>query len=426
MSEFLEHPDQSSDDFTEIISNTPNWFLRWGISCMFIVFLFVFALSCFIRYPYTVGAKFKLISDKSPQIITAHGSGRLRGLTILDGATVKDNQIIGYLESTANADDISILNKNLQKLLSDIYSNRTDLLTESAFGKNNKLGELQKSYETFHKYLNDYNSTFNTGYYKQQQAVIMSEISQLQKMNFNMRDQMALKERDMNISKERLSIQRKLLEKKIISVSELRNEESSYITKSMPYKEASSSLISLDLTVLSKKKELLEIEQTIKSSRENLLQSTKSLLSEIEKWSEEYIIRSEGAGIIVFINPLQNGQYIKQNTDLFYIVTSNDRFVGELMVDQKELGKIKLNQKVHIKFEGYPYQEYGYVIGKISTISNVPLKDNLYRSIVSLPSEFRSNYGKQLTPRWGMLGNAEIMTDDTSVFYRLLSGIIPK
>lgn len=426
MSEKESVHSQVSEEFTEIVSNTPHWILKWGLFCLFSVFFLLFILSWFVKYPYIITARFRLVSTSHPQVITTHNSGRLRELKIIDGARVQDNQVLGYLESTANANDVIKLNKDLHNLYFLLSSTKQELRMESDFLQNYQLGDLQKNYEVFHKNLVDFTSTFKSGYYQNQRDVIYREILQMQKLKSNLSEQKTMKERDMSISQERLSIQKKLLEKKIISVSELRNEESNYITKSLPYKESSSSLINLDLSILTKKRELLEVEQLMNSSRENLIQSTKSLLSDIEKWSAEFVIKAQSTGNIIFINPIQNGQYIKQNTDLFYIVNEKNIFIGELMIDQKELGKVRLNQNVHIKFQGYPYQEYGFVYGKIKTISNVPLADSMYKSYVTLPQDLMTNSGTKLSPRWGMIGDAEIITDDTRVIYRLLSGIIPK
>lgn len=418
--------DEISDEYTELISNTLPWFLRWGMASIFSLFLVFFILSWFIKYPYSVNARFKLVSTSYPQVIASQSNGRLRELKVVDGSKVKDNQILAFLESTANANDIIDLKKKLQLLYVSITHDDYKQLEAYKFTKNYKLGDLQKNYEDFNKSLIDFNSSFNNGYYQKEKNVILNELIQLQKLSSNLKDQKIMKEKDMLISQEKLSIQKKLLEKKIIAPSELRNEESNYIAKSLPYKESSSSIINMDLSLLAKKRELIDIEQKMTSSKENLVQSIKSLLSDIEKWSQEFIIKAPANGSVVFITPLQNGQYIKINTDLFYIVNSTNNFLGELMISQNELGRIKVNQTVHVKFKGYPFQEYGYVIGKIKNISNVPLTDSIYRAYVDFPHGLKTNQNKILTPRWGMTGNTEILTDDSRVMYRLLSGLIPR
>nr|MCU0341918.1 hypothetical protein [Spirosomataceae bacterium] len=81
-------------------------------------------------------------------------------------------------------------------------------------------------------------------------------------------------------------------------------------------------------------------------------------------------------------------------------------------------------QKVLIKFQGYPFEEYGAVEGQIKSISQVPTTDNLFFiAIVSLPNDLKSNSNKQLSYKSGMEASAEIITEDLRlverIFYQL-------
>ena len=84
-----------------------------------------------------------------------------------------------------------------------------------------------------------------------------------------------------------------------------------------------------------------------------------------------------------------------------------------------------LVQRVHdheriIKFAGYPFEEYGAVEGRITTITQLAGDDSTFSAKVHLPAGFTTSYGKRVYYRVGMQANAEIITEDTSLLERLV------
>jgi HlyD family secretion protein len=61
-------------------------------------------------------------------------------------------------------------------------------------------------------------------------------------------------------------------------------------------------------------------------------------------------------------------QNIKLGAEIMYIGTQNQEFFGEISIPQTNFGKVKIGQKVLVKFQGYPFEEFGAVEGKIATI----------------------------------------------------------
>jgi HlyD family secretion protein len=92
--------------------------------------------------------------------------------------------------------------------------------------------------------------------------------------------------------------------------------------------------------------------------------------------------------------------------------------IGKLLLPIAGSGKVKVGQKVNIKFSNYPHMEYGMVSGIIKSISSVP-SDNAYLVEVSLPNGLLTNYKKTLAFNQNMQGNAEIITEDIRVLERV-------
>ena len=64
--------------------------------------------------------------------------------------------------------------------------------------------------------------------------------------------------------------------------------------------------------------------------------------------------------------------YIIKTSDLFATILpeNQQQFMGKLNVLSQNSGKIKQNQKVLIKLENFPHEEYGMLEGKIQTNLN--------------------------------------------------------
>lgn len=100
--------------------------------------------------------------------------------------------------------------------------------------------------------------------------------------------------------------------------------------------------------------------------------------------------------------------------------TNAKQYFGELRIPQANFGRVKKGQKVLIKFQGYPFEEFGAVEGKIGGISQIPSQDNTYfPAIVELPNGLQTNYARNLTYKTGMEASAEIITEDLRLIERV-------
>ncbi|MGJ1432281.1 vitamin K epoxide reductase family protein [Sphingobacterium spiritivorum] len=91
-------------------------------------------------------------------------------------------------------------------------------------------------------------------------------------------------------------------------------------------------------------------------------------------------------------------------------------YYGEMQLPQLEFGKIKIGQEVMIKVRGFQYQEYGYLKGRIQSISDIPIKDSLFLSKVSIERTPKDSLIR-LRPR--LLADVEIITEEQSILKRI-------
>jgi HlyD family secretion protein len=146
------------------------------------------------------------------------------------------------------------------------------------------------------------------------------------------------------------------------------------------------------------------------------------LLGRVPSW----IIRNGMVMVVVVLFILISGSWFFKYPDIIaapvvVAVDVNDSTVitGLVKLKQNIEGKVKVGQRVNLKFVNYPYLEYGMVKGIVSKISLMPTGD-YYALEVGLPEMLVSTYGKKFEFGQELNGIAEIITDDQSLLERIL------
>lgn len=118
-----------------------------------------------------------------------------------------------------------------------------------------------------------------------------------------------------------------------------------------------------------------------------------------------------------------------------YFVSYPEMIKGSLIIGQKEqlsqiifprngAGKIKVGQIINVKFDEYPYMEFGMVQLQVPQSEMIPINDSLlgmsYTMEIQLSDTLETQYGFNIPCRPGMIGVVEIITDDMSLLERML------
>jgi len=123
----------------------------------------------------------------------------------------------------------------------------------------------------------------------------------------------------------------------------------------------------------------------------------------------------------------QSNQNITGGEVLATVVPEGKKqIIGKITLPAAGAGKVKEGQYVNVKFDNYPYLEFGMVKVPITHISLVPVtseKETNYILEVAFPDKLVTNYGKELPFGQEMQGSAEIITDDLRLIDRFINPI---
>ena len=95
----------------------------------------------------------------------------------------------------------------------------------------------------------------------------------------------------------------------------------------------------------------------------------------------------------------------------------------ECYVNNKDIAQIKLNDKVNIKLDAYPYSEYGTVNGRLIYISPDASVIEGIGSVYEVTAEIE-NDSESIILISGMTGSIEIITDTRTVLSYFLEPIL--
>lgn len=410
--------DIHSEDLQDIIAKPPSWLLRWGITFILLTVLIILGMSVFIRYPETVETKIKFNTTDAPKVISAKVNGSLIKILKKEGEWAEEGSTLAYLESTADHDQIIILLNKLQQIRQK--PNATYNLEELIEPNKLNLGELQGAYQNFYLSYLSYISARDQGIYQKRKSVINQEVTNVNEQFKKNSESYELQKKQLELAEREYEKYKLLAQKKVISPSELQQKESLLLAKRQMIPQMENSLINYQGNILSKNKELAEIENQIEEEHKKFVQALNSFISEAENWKKQYVMTSPVGGKLIYGEFLQTNQQVTIGQKLFYINPKSEKYYGEVLLPQIASAKVKKGQKVLIKVNGYPYEEYGYLHGKVNYISDIPIQDSVFFTTISLDT---TNLNPLIQLKPGLFGNGKIITEDRSIFRRIWNNL---
>jgi len=411
-----------SNEVTELISKKPSFIVRWGITLLFAMALVLLVITWFIRYPDIVPARAMLNSINAPKEIITKTPGKLIKLFAKEGQLVRKDELIGFIESTANHTEVIKLSEMLDTISTKIETQRTNEVPDFLARNYNNLGELQAGYQTFSQSLQQFTNYLNNGFYLRKKIMLLKDMNYLQRLHNEQMQQRALIEQDLLLTDTTFQANQRLKDQKVISAFDYRAEKSKLISKQLVLPQINSSIISNENQQHEKQKEIAELENQVQQQKNIFIQSLNTLKSLAEDWKKKYLLTAPIDGKVSFTSFLQENQELKAGQLICYINPENTSYYAEALIPQYNFGKVKTGQEVLLKFPAYPWQEFGSVKGRIEFISTVP-SDSGYFAKLSFTNGLITNYKKSIQYRTGLTAEAEIITADLRLAERFINSL---
>jgi HlyD family type I secretion membrane fusion protein len=143
---------------------------------------------------------------------------------------------------------------------------------------------------------------------------------------------------------------------------------------------------------------------------------------------ERLLVRSPVDGIVKSFTIKTIGGVIAPGSQVAEVVPVGERLEAFTRVKPKDIGNVRIGQKVELKVQAYDYSRYGSIPGKVESISAGTFQDEktgepFYKVRVFLDRAYAGKVaGKNLLVP-GMTLTADILTDRTNLLMYLLSPV---
>lgn len=410
-----------SEEVQEIIATPPVWLIRWGITLVFLLISLILMFSFLIRYPDYVQAKVLVTTLEPIEQVEARVSGQIERLFIGNRDKVKSGQLLAGMKSTAKLEDILFL----KGIIDSISFGRENNFNFPIYSLSNSvLGEVGISYLEFERNYMEYWLLQELQPYQGQLEVARLSLIEIQGRIDSQIAQKGLLERKLELFEIDFNRNKKLHTEKVIADKNFEAVEIEYLQLQEQVNTMVITISQLQeaLTNANQNQRNTVIKKREEESRvlKNLLQSYYSLKRSLRDWEYSYLLTSSTSGLVSFQKIWAANQQVNSGELIFTVLPENkSELLGSMKIQSQNAGKVKVDQKVLIKLDNYPFQQYGALIGRITTISVSPDDDSNYLVYASLPAGMITSYKKEIPFNQELLGTAEIITEDLSVAERL-------
>ncbi|CAM3927536.1 HlyD family secretion protein [Mucilaginibacter galii] len=411
-----------SEEIDDIIKSPPNWLMRFGAVSFLTVLSLMIVVSYFLRYPDIVKTKLKIVSENAPKSVTAKVGGRLEKLLVAENEVVRQGQPLAYLESTGRHQHVQELFLLLEEL--KLKAQHNSIPVNLNLPQDFNLGELQIPYQTFSQNYLTYCASMTHGLSGQKATFLQKDLFNLHKQQIQLIFQKQLQEKNLRLAAQDYEMNRQLYQEKAETPAEFRAAETRYLASQSPLAQTEAAMLSVTSAYTAKQKDLFELQNQMNDEKLKFVQSLNSLISQAQEWREKYELKASENGRISYAGIIQENQLITLGQEVFSINPRRSAFFGEMPIPQDNMGKVRRGQQVLIKLRSYPYEEYGFIRGKIIQINDVPVNDSIFLSKVSFKLSGRTDLKRPILLKSGMQADAEIVTEEASVLQRLIRGIL--
>ncbi len=423
MPQTLAKVELRSEEVQEVLNAPPSWLVRWGLGVLLLLIVLVLIIANLVRYPDIIPAEIMLTTQNPPVKMVANSSGKLTRLFHSEGDTLASGEVVAEIENPITTQGIDYM----KALVAEVNDFLTAPSQSVDFSDSSYVfGSIQADYSELKKQCTDYYQWVADVYQKKQISNLRSKIEQYGQLIDITEKQAQLARSELANAEEKYRADQLLYREGVLAKMQFYQEESAFRQQQQVTEDLKKSATQNRITLIDLEKQLLDLQheqaERERNFREGIKLSLHSILNQVNEWQQSYLVNTPVTGKLSYLKPLNKNQFVQTGDLLFAVVPENETYVGIINIPAKGFGKVKTGQAVRIKFDKFPYQEYGQVHGVIRNISLLANEDT-YRAEVELPRGLTTSYRKPLDFTPEMVGTAEIITEDLSMLERTFYSI---
>lgn len=415
-------------EINDLIGNAPNWIIRSGITVIALVVVVGLLISYMISYPDKISAPVIITTQNPPVDLVSNSSGKLSELYVTDKDTVMKNDTLLYIENTANPYDIHLVEKFIKDYETVTFV--PDYLKIS-FPTDLQSGELYNSIAILGQKFKAFQNLLKQGLVFQKLKSIENEIVRTHKLTKIQERQLQIYQNEVDIKTREYNRNKTLHNQQVISDQDIEKSEADLLGYQRNLENMRTGVINNNIRVEQLNTQKIELadqrQQAVAGYINELSQLIIAIKNELEVWKRKYYIVAPISGIVNLSGNITKDLYVKQTDVLCSIVPASDQKAGNKKIARAMTpiggtGKIERGVRVIIRFDAFPYKEFGIIETKVDQIALLPTPDKenklYYELTFNLPNKLKTNYNKTLKYKPNMSGEAIIITKERTLLER--------
>lgn len=423
--------ERSFQDVTEVIGNPPGWLLNSGISMVALVMVTLLIFTYFIKYPDTIQGWGVMTSSTPPIELVSRSNSYIEEIYSMDNEMVSEGDDILYLHNTTQPNEIEKIIQWIEKYESITGFNE---ILKLPFPENLQLGNMQGEYANLSLRIKELKQNLENNKITIQKIEILSEeINKIERLNDSKKREKSIYENELSLTRKKNRRNESLLESGSISITDLENSKMELLQKERLYETMNNEVIQNNIRIGQLKMEQFSLNnnqsERINSYKFSISESIARIRTNIEDWSQLNFIKAPISGKVRLKSEIREKKSIQIGQILGHVLpeNSNGKFLSCLL-PVANVGKVKEGQKVIVKFDAYPYKEFGQYLSVANEISDIPLEVGegqlMYEVKVPLKDSLITDFGKRIPYQPEMTAQIEIITKDRSLFERIFDNLI--
>lgn len=416
-----------SEGVQDVLDAMPHWLVRWGISVIVVAVAVTLLGAWAIRYPTIVSARIVVTTLTPPLPVVSRASGKLT-LRIDDGASVAAGRVVGWVENPSDVPDVLALERMLSRIERPLMRGAVQIAFEA--DTNASLGDLQGAYSTFAQSYRKYRAFYEDSYHANRIQNVRQQLEHYENLKTQLRRHRDLIARATELAEQQYAADRSLFGSGHMSESARAHSESTYLAQKQALATVEADRIRNDLQ-LSRQREMLLTLQHEHDDEERThaaeLQATfRRLSSDISTWKKTYLLTAPTDGRVSLFKFWSDNQFVTVHEEVMMVVPqrSSGALVGRARLPRSGAGRVREGQSVRIRFDSYPFRDFGVVEARVEAISLVA-RDDIYVVDVSFANGLTSTYNRVLGFKPEMQGTAAIVTEELRLFARIFNRLRP-
>lgn len=415
-----------SEEVQEVMSRMPPWILRSGMTVMFCVVIVLLIGSFLFKYPDVVQAEIVITTLDPPASILARSPGKLDAIFVTNSQQVDTGELLAVIQNPARTEDVRALSSWLY--LWEKNGCHEDSIRIPFEPGTLNLGGLQPAYANLLNSLNDYNNYRKTNYYPKKIAAQERQLAGQKQYHVGMLEQEPIVKQQYQTSVSIFRRDSTLFARGLLSNDDYDVSRRSFLQAEQTYMAFGTTLTQTQLQLIQSETSLLDLRQQASELESRyrlaLLAAMEALFAQTKAWERDYLLISPVNGQVSFMGIWSSNQNVQSGDVIFTVIPDGGTIpTGKAMLPVQGAGKVKENQRVHARLNNFPDQEFGFIVGRIANISNIPTTEGFYVVEVEFPHGMRTNYDIELPVSRQMHGTAEIITEDLRLIERFFMPI---